>query len=103
MALGEKDKDAKWRARKSFTGERLFLGHILVCLSLSAFNPFVVGAYNGSAEWSSSSSGWVGWVGRLLLGWLCYAGLCLAVVCLDFADRLRYRDLYYHCVQFDRL
>lgn len=66
--------------KKKPTGERLFLGHILVRFSLSAFDPFVVGAYNGSAEWSLPSSGWVG----QLLGWLCYAGLFFSVVCLDF-------------------
>lgn len=60
-------------------------GIFLFAFHLSAFNPFVVGAYNGSAEWSLSSSGWLvgldSFFSRVVV-------LCWLVVCCGLSGLL---------------
>lgn len=70
---------------------------LLVAFHLSAFDLLVVGAYNGSAEWSFPFSFFCSiWVGLGFLGGWLVVFAVLAVVNLTFADWGLVLDVYYN-------
>lgn len=70
---------------------------LLVAFHLSAFDLFVVGAYNGSAEWSFPSFSYIPfWVGLGFLGGWLIVFAVLAVVSLTFADCGLVLGVYYN-------